>query len=229
MSYTVLDDLCHISLKSLSGLRQASSRLIDVLAAEQQRGTHPVMRLLGRKSAFSYWDHLPRNDVRDATSGACWFYHAHPPDSARADPDEHGHFHCFIHRRHAARYGQCLAGPPRGPKKYPHLSHLAALAIRHDGVPLRWFAVAQPVTDDYVYPAEAMISAQHKFDFAARGPLAPTTKWLQAMVGIYAPVINTLLKERDTARKRATADTEILASVPLQFEEYLEKLANLLD
>jgi hypothetical protein len=167
--------------------------------------------------------------VRDSSSGACWFYHVHAPDPSRVALDEHGHFHCFIHRRHPARHGRCLAAPSAAGKKHPQLSHVVALAIGHDGVPLRWFTVAQSVTDEYVYDAEAMMRTLHKFDFMPRGPLSPTTKWLQAMVGIYAPTIAALLQKRDITLKKARRGQEILSQAPLQFDAYLARLADLLD
>lgn len=225
---SVLDALRGVSPLAVRDLQHAAQQLTDVLAAEQARGSHPVLRLMNRRAAFRHWDHLPARDVHDAASGACWFYHAHAPDSVRADPDEHGHFHCFVHRRHVARHGKCLYGPARAGPARPQLSHLAALAIRKDGMPLSWFTVTQPVTDDYVYPAAAMIRCLPKFSFAARGPLAPTTKWLQAMVLLYRPALIRLLEQRDAAYAAAATGDEILSTAPLQFSAYLDAVALML-
>ncbi len=221
-----VDDLQCASAADLARIDNAASCLMTILAAEHARGTHPVQRLLSRAPDFQYWEHLPKNDVRDMSSGACWFYHVHAPGGERADADEHGHFHCFIHRRHLARHGKLIAGPTRGTRS-PQLGHYIALAMRRDGLPLSWFTVAQSVTGDYFYPASALNRARDTFKFTARGPLAPTTRWLHAMVGLYAPTISRLLLARDMALA-AQAKTEILSSAPADFPAYLDALDTLL-
>ncbi len=223
---SVVDDLRRATAPDLARVENAATHLMSILGAEHARGTHPVQRLLSRAPDFQYWDHLPKNDVRDATSGACWFYHVHAPGGERADADEHGHFHCFIHRRHLARHGKLIVGPARGTKS-PPLGHYIALAMRRDGLPLSWFTIAQPVTGDYFYPSAALHLARDHFHFTARGPLAPTTRWLHAMVGLYAPTITRLLDVRDTART-APAKTEILSAAPADFPAYLDALDTLL-
>jgi hypothetical protein len=219
-----LDDLKRIKPAQRQILGDAAYMLLDIISADQQRGTHVVGRLLPKIATLQYWAHLPVNDVRDATSGACWFYHCHPPEAARADDDEHGHFHLFIHRRHVARFGKLVAGPPRAAKKPPQLSHYVALAMRRDGMPLRWFTVAQSVTGDYVYPAAAMVAAAGKFEFTPRGPLSPTTNWLAAMVKLYEPTLQRLLRARDKTKNTE----EILSVADVKLADYLATLEELI-
>jgi hypothetical protein len=212
-----LEDLKRANLAQRQSLADAAMTLLGVIAADRARSAHVVGRLLPKSGKLQHWAHLPAHDVRDATSGACWFYHCHPPEAGQADEEEHGHFHLFVHRRHAARYGKLVTGPPRGRKKPPQLSHLAALAMRRDGLPLRWFTVAQPVTGDYVYPAAAMIKAAGKFIFEARGPLSPTTKWLMAMLKLYVPTVQRLLVARDKAK----GSGDILSAAEVNLADYL--------
>jgi hypothetical protein len=223
-----LDDLKRASGSTAAKMIEAAEMLMTVLAADQQRGTHVVGRLLPKRKVLRHWDHLPAKDVRDAKSGACWFYHVHAPDVVRSNPDEHGHFHLFIHRRHAARHASLLQTPTPAKPKPPLLSHLVALAMRPDGLPLRWFTVAQSATNDYVYPAAAMKAAAHNFYFAPRGPLAPTTRWLMAMVQLYQPTILRLLDERDRALPEMKKNQEIMSVADVRLADYMTRLEALI-
>jgi hypothetical protein len=223
-----LDDLKRVSAAQRQTMTDAALALLNVVASDYHRGRHVVGRLLPKTGELRHWAHLPVDDVRDAISGACWFYHCHAPDAIRADVEEHGHFHLFIHRRHAARRGKLYAGPARLSKKPAQLSHYVALAMRQDGLPLRWFTVGQSVSGDYVYPAAAMQAAAHKFDFVARGPLAPTTKWLMAMTQLYQPTLARLLDARDKEMKKAKNNQEILSTAQVNLAEYLSHLDTIL-
>jgi hypothetical protein len=222
------NDLKRLPKAGRAELGKAADCLLSIVMADLARGTHVIARLKPKAGLLRHWDHLPAQDVKDETSGACWFYHAHPPEEASCAAGEHGHFHLFVHRRHAARGGALQAGPGRVRKKPPQLSHLVALAMRSDGVPLRWFTVAQAVTGDYVYPADAMQAAARHFEFRARGPLAPTTRWLMAMVQLYQPTLRRLLTERDKIRSKAQRADGILSIADVQLPDYLAQLEDIL-
>jgi len=79
--------------------------------------------------------------------------------------------------------------------------HIGALTISTDGLPLWWFTTNRWVTDEWLYPAEAVIDRLARFNL--RGPDGDplVNDWLTAMVGLCRDDLADLLVQRDAALK----------------------------
>jgi Domain of unknown function (DUF6969) len=154
-----------------------------VLAATRAlaRARHNIVSaLLADAEAFYQWDHHPPGDAIDRTTGAQYFYHAHPPDPAFP---EHGHFHCFM---------RSAAGDAR-----PGLCHLVAISMDAAGEPTRLFTVNRWVTGESWLPAARLAPLLARFAVRRAGPSAPVDRWISGMLGLFGPQIRALQRERD--------------------------------
>jgi hypothetical protein len=143
----------------------------------------PLMqRILPADAPAEIWQHYPPDDVVNGSAGSRYFYHCHPP--AERSAGEHGHFHLFLDKSAMARDAAPLIAPPATGSDEPRADavHIAALSISTGGLPLAWFTTNRWVTDEWVYPAEAVIAQFDRFDL--RGPDGDplVNDWLTAMV-----------------------------------------------
>ena len=143
-------------------------------------------------------------------SHAQYFYHRHPEGDA---PAEHGHFHLFL-RPEGMPGGTlplllpeaAIANLPTPPQAAPskrgardEVSHLIAIAIDHDGEPVRLFTTNRWVTGETWYRADDVIRMLDRFSLDNAEPAGPLNAWLAAMVRLYQPEIAMLLRKRDEA------------------------------
>ena len=160
-------------------------------------GANVVAELLRDAPSFYEWDHYPKGDVYDRATHAQYYYHAHPEHER---PSEHGHFHTFLRS----------AGMPRGIKPLPipgaapaasnaALSHLVAIGMDRFGQPVSLFATNRWVTDETWYRAEDVIRMLDFFEVDLAHPSWPVNRWISAMVPLFRPQIEWLMKRRDEA------------------------------
>jgi hypothetical protein len=179
------------------------AELTDLLmssTAAMFAGGQPLMnRVLPADKPAEVWHHYPPDDVVNGSAGSRYFYHCHPP--AERSDGEHGHFHLFLDKSAMAPGCGPLIAPPATDTDEPRADvvHIAALSISTEGLPLSWFTTNRWVTDEWVYPAEAVIAHLGRFDL--RGPDGDplVNDWLTAMVGLCRGDIASLLSERDRA------------------------------
>ncbi len=178
-----------------------------------------------------FWDHYPDNDARDARTRSRWYYHVHAPGDR--DPGEHGHFHLFLHRTQLADPAAYIAAPAAGEDAPAHVTHIAGLAVGHNGIPSHWFATNRWVTDEFLYPAPAMIAQLDRYDVdqTAEDPLV--NRLLTAMVALYRDELAQLLHARDAALiQRVAAEgaaayeagDAVLATIPIDLDAKIEAL-----
>lgn len=186
--------------------RAARDALIAISEAMHRSGRVLMQRVLPTSGIARAWQHYPDRDIVDRQSGARVFYHAHPPD-ARADRD-HGHFHFFLARAKMPRRIAPLRAPPAGRLPRPSVVHIAALSIDADGLPGAWFATNRWVTDEWLYPADAIIAQLHPgmFVHAPGDPLV--NRWLGAALNCATPVLADLLDRRDRRLREQAIDGE---------------------
>ncbi|MGD9923070.1 MAG: hypothetical protein AB7V13_16750 [Pseudorhodoplanes sp.] len=175
-------------------LAAAADTLLSVLAEAARDGRHVIQDLIG-DTPFTQWTHYPAEDVHDARSGALFFYHAHAPEDR--DSDEHGHFHCFVERSKLTSAAPPVAHP-KASEGGKQLCHLIAISIDRRGVPVELFTTNQWVTDEWLYPAEAVIPLIDDFVFSDADEMPLASRWLSSFVALYQPIIAQLLRERDT-------------------------------
>ena len=194
----------------------ALAELVSLSAAMAGEGRALIQRVLPEPPAsFTQWEHYPKGDAIDPASKARWFYHAHPPE--QRGPKEHGHFHLFLPLG-AFDGVEPLAKPVK--EKPAKVVHVAALCFDTDGLPTHWIATNQWVTDEYLYPAEAIIARMEHMDMSDAGVakgIPYVGRWLTCALAVARGDVEALLRERDA--KLADVDprdkeAEILASTP---------------
>lgn len=159
-------------------------------------GTPLMHRVVPMDADFRVWDHYPTNDAVDSRSGARWFYHAHPVEDR--NPAEHGHFHLFLSKDAFAQSGvEPLLEPPGGMTNGVETVHIIALSMDYRGVPRELFTVNRWVTDEWLYPASAIIERLDRFELESTDGDSLVNHWLMAMVGAFRSDIVDLLAERD--------------------------------
>ncbi len=190
------------------------------------RDGRPLMqRVLPADAPPVVWDHYPEDDAVDRTSGARWYYHAHPP--GERGPGEHGHFHLFLDKRRLSRADRAWGKPPGRSRLRANVTHVAALSVDPAGLPTRIFATNRWVTDEWLYPAAAIMRRLdlYTLDDAPGDPLVNT--WLAAAVGLFGPEIHAVLEARDAALSAAISaspdaledrDLDVLAFADLDLD-----------
>jgi hypothetical protein len=168
--------------------------------------------------------------VFDEESHAQYYYHAHRTG-------EHGHFHTFLRG----------AGMPDGvsPLELPHtapwptgddqLAHLVAVSMDGYGYPIGLFAPNRWVVDDAWFSAADLIRMLDAFRIDHAFPSWPVNRWIGAMLVLFRPHIEQLLRARDlafAARRREfpgddvleQRDIEVFASMPIAVDETIAAL-----
>lgn len=167
-----------------------------------QSGKPLMSRLLPEDGTSEAWAHYPADDVVNGAISSRYFYHSHPPDEREAD--EHGHFHLFVGKEAMPDKAKALIAPPPLPKgqKRADVVHIAALAIGYDGLPLRWFGTNRWVTDEWLYPARAVITVLDSFDLRGQSGDPLINDWLTSILHLSRADIVNILEERDEVLQR---------------------------
>ena len=203
----------------LAGIAQARLELMALAGAEltaaerafARQQTSVVARLLRDEGTFYEWDHFPAGDIYDPVSGAQYFYHSHgttarrvgtegkfhnlmPPahGGAQRPAQEHGHFHTFL--RHPARQPGL-----RQPETEAPPSHIIAVAMDFHGRPNRLFTVNRWVTEETWTEAPRLIAMLDRFTIDLPRPSRWVNRWLGALLRLFRPQIEDLLRQRDAA------------------------------
>ncbi|WP_157719027.1 DUF6969 family protein [Halopseudomonas salegens] len=194
----------------------------DCIRVLRKGGLNLVGEVLKGQGTFYEMQHYPLTDVYDRDTHAQYYYHAH-----RGSDLEHGHFHLFMRK----------AGMPAGsqpetsvfdsstwPKDDDAIAHLIAVSMDKNGLPLGLFACNRWVTGETWYSADQVIAMLDGFEIDHAYPSWPTNQWLTALVSVYRPQIETLLRHRDqvvsTWQKRFP-DQNVLENRELEITGYL--------
>jgi hypothetical protein len=159
---------------------QAAAEVLAVQWHYASQGRSLAAAALAGAREFVEWAHHPRDDHVDAASGVRFYYHAHP--AAERAPHEHGHFHLFV----------------PAPGEAGAISHLIAISLDAQGLPLRLFTTNRWVTGETWQDAAALSALLPHFALRSGGRLAPVARWLAGMVRLYDDAIAGLLRERDS-------------------------------
>ncbi len=196
----------------------AGATVLDSLRSLASRGLSLVSEALGSCQSFYEWQHYPDGDIYDPATHAQYYYHAHPP-AGRAGA-EHGHFHAFLRPRGMPSGVQPLMLPelaspdapaqPQGPVLPParqpnqgedndKLSHLVAISMDAQGLPIRLFTTNRWVTGETWYGAEDVARMLDRFAVNTTAPSATLNRWITAMFALFRPQMRTLVAARDAA------------------------------
>lgn len=202
--------------------------LMTSTAAMFAEGKPLMNRLLPAAQPAELWQHYPPDDVVNGAAGSRFFYHCHPVEERSAG--EHGHFHLFLAKSAMPDSAvPMIAPPPPANPDTPRADvvHIGALAISTEGLPLCWFTTNRWVTDEWIYPASAVIEQLVRFDL--RGPDGDplVNDWLTAMVGLCRADLADLLWQRDAVLEASDPSgenraVEITSITPISLERLFD-------
>lgn len=210
-------------------LESAATTVIETITAMAGEGVPLMQRVLPEKEA-EFWKHYPKGDAKDAQCKSRWYYHVHAP--GQRHPDEHGHFHLFIHRDQlSGDVGEPIVGPtgkPKTGKIHAQVAHIAGLSINTAGIPRAWFVTNRWVTQEYLYPAEVMIDHLAEFNVDETPQDRLVNRCVTAMVELYREELTDLLRQRDAAMAERleaegpeayeSREYEVLAELPIDLD-----------
>ena len=180
----------------------AGQQILECCRVLQKSDANVVGEVLRGHGEFFEWDHYPPGDIYDHETHSQYYYHAHPPENRTHKwGTEHGHFHTFLREK----------GIPPGIKPVEQseapfmserddtLSHLIGISMNQAGYPIRLFTTNRWVTADNWYAADDVIAMLDLFLMDLSYPSWPVNIWLTAMLRLFRPQIEDLVRRRDGA------------------------------
>jgi hypothetical protein len=214
-------EIARLGRAELTALEEAGREVADWPRILAKTGDTILGRVLDAAAEPEDWLHYPTGDVYDPATHAQYFYHRHEAGSRDRDQSrEYGHFHTFMRPRGMAPGTQPLVmpefaiaevpAPPLDPMLPPapqpnqgegneRFSHLIAVAVDRNALPVRLFTTNRWVTGETWYAGDDVIAMIDRFSIEVARPSWPLNRWLSALVRLYRPEIATLLRERDEA------------------------------
>lgn len=189
-----LDDVPAEQLKRMVRAGAVAIECEDALAATDHNVVTEVLRHQGE---FVEWRHYPKGDVFDKSSHSQFYYHAHAAEE-RVE-GEHGHFHTFVQGGGIAKRHRPVAIPGVKPvkKRSDLVCHVIGISMDVYGEAFRLFTTNRWVTGESWFTAKDAIRIADGFDIAHTQPSWPANRWISAMVTLFRPQIDALIKERD--------------------------------
>lgn len=174
----------------------AVAEVLDCMRVLAKSGSNLVAEVLGGHE-FIEWNHYPPSDVLDPESHAQYYFHAHPATDRR-DRD-YGHFHTFLRAKGMPQEIVPEQVPPITAKELPvePICHLIAISMTREGLPDRLFTTNRWVAGDTWYAAPDIIKMLDRFVIDLSRPSWPLNRWLTAMLVLFRPQIEQLLRARD--------------------------------
>jgi hypothetical protein len=178
-----------------------------------------VSEVLRDQGTFTTWERYPKGDIFDPDTHCQYFYHAHAAEEMITG--ENGHFHLFV-RPDALAPGLApwdLPGAKISEDPAARFAHIGAISVNAKGTPLRIFTTNRWVTDETFYRANDVIGLLDHFTIELAHPNWAVNLWLSAMVALYRPQFEALLRARDArieAWLEAHPDSAVLEDRGLQ-------------
>lgn len=187
------------STVQLKAMLAAGEEVLECYRVLAKARSNTVAEILRRQGEFLEWDHYPKGDVVDWETHGQYYYHAHPK---KERPGEHGHFHTFLRYEGIPKRVKPLKlNFPQEKNEDRIGSHLIAVAMDNKGFPIKLFTTNRWVTDETWYPASAVISMLERFEIDHTFPSWATNRWLTALIRLFRPQIEILVKKRDKTVK----------------------------
>ncbi len=182
------------SVAELETMLAAGEDILECYRVLKKASLNIVGECLKDQGTFYEFDHYPTGDVYDNETHSQYYYHSH-----RTEAGEHGHFHTFLRRKGMPAHVQCAEydGDEEWPAGDDALSHLIGISMDRYGFPTNLFTANRWVTGETWYHAEDVIQMLDHFDMDHAYPSWPVNRWITAMVCLFKPTIEALLRERD--------------------------------
>ena len=184
--------------KRLEAMAEAADQILECYRLFDKSGDNVVSEVLRGEGEFFEWDHYPKGDVYDHVTHAQYYYHAHP---SGLRGDEHGHFHTFLRPKGMPKgiRPKDLADVEPAKDTNDALSHLVAISMNRAGFPICLFTTNRWVTGETWYDADDVIAMMDHFVIDLARPSHPVNIWITAMLRLFRPRIEGLLRDRDAA------------------------------
>lgn len=165
-----------------------------------------LTELLRHEGEFHPRAHYPVGDVYDPEYHAQYYFHAHPAGEAYGA--EYGHFHTFLRPYGMPDDVAPADVPDDRPAPGPNeaLSHLIGISVDGAGQPLMLFTTNRWVTGETWYEAADVVRMLPNFAIDHARPSWVVNRWITAMVALFRPQIERLLRQRDEALAAWRAD-----------------------
>lgn len=188
-------DLATLAPARRRAMLDAGERVLASQRALERGGLNVVGEILRGQPPFVEYEHYPPDDVFDDRSFGQYYYHAH-----RGNDAEHGHFHVFL--RAGGMPPDCAPRPfPHATERWPQgddaICHLIAISMDPWGLPIGLFTTNRWVTGETWYPADCVIAMLDRFEIGHAFPNLAVNHWITAMLGLWRPHIEALVRERD--------------------------------
>ncbi|HMV13294.1 MAG TPA: hypothetical protein PKD88_12275 [Nitrosomonas sp.] len=210
-----------LSREQLERMAEAGAQIIECYRVLQKAGLNVVGEVLKGQGEFYELEHYPKDDVYDGETHSQYYYHAH-----RSETNENGHFHTFL--RQPGMPAGIFPIPYSGTESWPEgkdaLSHLIGISMDAYGFPLGLFATNRWVTAEAWYKSEDVISMLDHFKIDHAYPSWPVNQWISAMLILFRPQIEALLRQRDqviTERARKHQGIDVFEERSLELTGYL--------
>jgi hypothetical protein len=176
------------SEQRLFQMEKGGQLLLDAALILQKRQQTVLSQLAPKNGVFTLWNHYPSAEVSDPYTACQYFYHSH-----RTTVREHGHFHLFgLFESDGSLH---LKGTPWIGDDAP--SHLIAVSINSQGLPVKVFCPNRWVTKGHWLPANILLAQLDKFSINSNMRWSVTSRWLTGLVQLFWPQIEAVLKARD--------------------------------
>lgn len=215
----------------LESMHAAGLEAIDCIRVLAKMGDNIVGELLSGAEGFYEWDHYPDGDVYDHETHAQFYYHAHPQELRGG---EHGHFHTFMRANGIPDTIRPAALPDyeKPAEKNEDLTHLIAVSMDPQGLPICRFSTNRWVTGETWYRADDVCALIDRFDIDHARPSWPVNRWILAMLQLFHPQAVALIRARDARVKESAGakpdqnafedrELEITAALDISIDEQM--------
>lgn len=207
--HLIVPDISGLPRRQLEAMAAAGAEVSESLRVLEKAGLNVVGEVLRGQGTFYELEHYPPDDVFDHDSQSQYYYHAH-----RGIRGENGHFHTFLRAPGMPAGVQPVAycGAEPWPTDTEALSHLIAISMDGYGRPTGLFAVNRWVTAEAWYAADDVVRMLDHFVIDHAFPSWPVNRWMGAMMRLFRPQIEALIRHRDTvvnAWARAYPDIDV--------------------
>jgi hypothetical protein len=184
--------LARLPRQRLFAMGEAGAVIEDSYRVLAKAGANVVGQCLAHQGTFYELDHYPKGDVYDDEFHSQYYYHAHRPESG-----EHGHFHTFLRAKAMPAGVEPVPYGDKRPTGDDALAHIVAISMNRPGFPIGLFTTNRWVTDETFYGADDVIRMLDRFQIDHTFPCLAVNRWITAMLRLFRPQIEALLKARD--------------------------------
>ncbi len=219
-------DPAMVSAQQLARMQAGGEMMLDAILALQKRDHTVLSRIAPKDRKFVLWNHYPPAEVTDTGTACQYYYHSH-----RTTPKEHGHFHLFglLNADGGVRAPGSVWTADEAP------SHLIAIGMNPQGLPIKVFCPNLWVTQGHWLPAATILAHLRQFTLKAEPRWAVVSRWLAGFVQLFWPQIEAALLARDVcanqlrARRRwctflADESIEIINTIPIDLHQQIMML-----